>query len=53
MGRGFIASGRDLGAMIPLAIEAQLLGLAGFATGMVIGYIVELRRRANRWKKRI
>lgn len=39
--------------MIPLAIEAQLLGLAGFATGMVIGYIAELRRRANLWKKRI
>jgi hypothetical protein len=39
--------------MIPLAIEAQLLGLAGFAVGLVIGYMVELRRRANRWKKRI
>ena len=39
--------------MIPLAIEAQLLGLGGFATGMVIGYVVELRRRANRWKRRI
>jgi len=31
--------------MIPLAVEAHLLGLAGFATGMLIGYIVELRRR--------
>ena len=39
--------------MIPLAIEAQLLGFVGFAAGMVIGYMVELRRRANRWKKRI
>ena len=39
--------------MIPLAIEAQLLALAGFATGGVIGYIIELRRRANQWKKRI
>ena len=39
--------------MIPLAIEAQLLGLAGFATGMLIGYVFELRRRANRWKKEI
>ena len=39
--------------MIPLAIEVQLLGLAGFATGLVIGYIIELRHRANRWKKRI
>lgn len=39
--------------MIPLLIEAQLFGLAGFATGLLIGYVVELRRRANRWKKRI
>ena len=37
--------------MIPLAIEAELFGLAGFAAGMIIGYIIELRRRANRWKK--
>ena len=39
--------------MIPLLIEAELFALAGFAVGAVIGYIVELRRRANRWKKRI
>ncbi len=39
--------------MIPLAIEAELLALAGFAVGMLIGYIIELRRRANRWKKEI
>ena len=39
--------------MIPLAIEAQLLGLSGFAIGILLAYIVELRRRANRWKQRI
>lgn len=39
--------------MIPLAVEAQLLGLASFAAGLTIGYIAELRRRANEWKKRI
>ena len=39
--------------MIPLAIEAQLFALAGFAVGMLIGYVIELRRRVNRWKKRI
>jgi hypothetical protein len=39
--------------MIPLAVEAELLALGGFAAGMLIGYVVELRRRANRWKKRI
>ena len=35
--------------MIPLAIEAQLLALTGFAVGMIGAYIAELRRRANRW----
>jgi hypothetical protein len=39
--------------MIPLAIEAQLLGLASFAGGLLIAYLVELRRQANKWKKRI
>lgn len=39
--------------ILPLAVEAQLLGLAGFATGMVIAYIIELRRRANQWKSKI
>jgi hypothetical protein len=39
--------------MIPLAIEAQLLGLTGFALGMLLAYIRELRRRANMWKKEI
>ena len=39
--------------MIPLAVEAALLALSGFGTGLVIGYIVELRHRANRWKKGI
>ena len=39
--------------MIPLAVEAQLLGLGSFAGGLVIGYIIELRRRANEWKRRI
>jgi len=39
--------------MIPLAAEAQLFGLAGFAIGIVLAYIAELRRRANQWKRRI
>jgi hypothetical protein len=39
--------------MIPLALEAELLALAGFATGMLLAYVGELRRRANQWKKRI
>ena len=39
--------------MIPLAVEVQLLALGGFAIGFILAYIGELRRRANRWKKRI
>jgi hypothetical protein len=39
--------------MIPLFIEAILLGLAGFSLGLLIAYLLELRRRANFWKKRI
>jgi hypothetical protein len=39
--------------MIPLALEAQLFALTGFAAGMILSYIVELRRRANVWKRRI
>ena len=39
--------------MIPLAVEVLLLALGGFAIGMVLAYIAELRRRANRWKHRI
>ena len=39
--------------MIPLAIEAQMLGLTGFALGLLIAYLFELRRRANLYKKRL
>ena len=39
--------------MIPLAIEAQMFAFTGFALGMIGAYITELRRRANRWKRRI
>lgn len=39
--------------LMPLAVEAQLLGLVSFALGMIIGYLFELRRRANIYKKRI
>lgn len=39
--------------LLPLAVEAQLLGLVSFALGMIIAYLLELRRRANVFKKRI
>lgn len=37
--------------MMPMWIEAQAMAFAGFAAGMVLAYIVELRRRANWWKR--
>jgi hypothetical protein len=39
--------------MIPLIVEAALFALTGFAIGLLLAYIGELRRRANQWKKRI
>lgn len=39
--------------VLPLAIEALLLSLVGFTAGMIIMYLLELRRRANRYKTRI
>ena len=39
--------------MIPLFIEVQMLGLTGFSFGMLFAYLIELRRRANIYKKRI
>jgi len=39
--------------MIPLIVEAGLFAFTGFALGLLLAYIGELRRRANQWKKRI
>lgn len=47
---GSLAAGARV---IPLAIEAQLLGLLGFAVGMIVAYLFELRRRANLYKMKI
>lgn len=38
--------------MIPLLAEAELVSLVGFGLGLLLAYLVELRRRANaewRW----
>jgi hypothetical protein len=53
MGSGVASPGTEENQMIPLAIEAQMFALTGFALGMIGAYIGELRRRANRWKRRI
>ena len=53
MGRSLAPPGTETSAVIPLAIEAQLFALTGFAVGMIGAYVGALRRRANRWKRRI
>jgi hypothetical protein len=38
--------------MIPLIVEASAMSLIGFSIGLLLAYLVELRRRANaewRW----
>src|SRR5687767_45650 len=40
------------GQMIPLIVEASAMSLIGFSIGLLLAYLVELRRRANaewRW----
>lgn len=35
--------------MIPLLAEVELMSLAAFAIGMLLAYLVEVRRRNRRW----
>lgn len=35
------------GPMMPLFIEAALMALTGFAVGLLVAYLVALRRRRN------
>lgn len=37
---------------LPLILEAGLLGLFGFALGLLLTYLLELRRRARRLDRR-
>ena len=37
---------------LPLFVEAGLLGLVGFALGLLLTYLLELRRRAHRHDRR-
>ncbi len=42
---------RSGGYNIPLLIEAELLGLIGFSIGLMLAYLLELRRRARRYDR--
>ncbi len=37
---------------LPLFVEAALLGLFGFGLGLLLTYLLELRRRARRFDRR-
>ncbi len=37
---------------LPLFVEAGLLGLLGFCLGLLLTYLLELRRRARRFDRR-
>ena len=37
---------------LPLFVEAGLMGLFGFALGLLLTYLLELRRRARRLDRR-
>ena len=36
---------------MPLLLEAELLGLVGFSAGLLLTYLLELRRRSRRWDR--
>ena len=37
---------------LPLFVEAGLLGMVGFGLGLLLTYLLELRRRAHRLDRR-
>lgn len=37
---------------LPLLAEAELLGLFGFGIGLLLAYLLELRRRARRFDRK-
>ncbi len=37
---------------LPLYLEAAMLGLIGFGLGLLLTYLLELRRRARRFDRR-
>ena len=47
MGRGIAADGAA--PVIPVIAEVEIVTLAAFAVGLLLGYLVEIRRRNRRW----
>lgn len=39
------------GTLLPLMVEVMLMALAGFSLGLLVAYLLELRRRARRWDR--
>ena len=40
-----VVAALGIGAMMPLYVEAALMALAGFSIGLLLAYLVALRRR--------
>lgn len=38
--------------LLPLLAEVELMGLTGFGLGLLLTYLLELRRRAHRFDRR-
>ena len=38
--------------MLPLLVEAELMALTGFGLGLLLTYLLELRRRAHRFDRK-
>ena len=38
--------------MLPLLLEAELMALTGFGLGLLLTYLLELRRRAHRFDRK-
>ncbi len=36
---------------MPMIVEAELMALVGFSVGLLLAYLVELRRRARRFDR--
>ena len=36
---------------LPLLLEAEIMALTGFGIGLLLAYLIDLRRRARRFKR--
>lgn len=46
-----LVTGFRTGPMIPLFLEAAGMALTGFSVGLLLAYLVALRRRSTRYRR--